>query len=79
LDTNDPPTLHKTHPWNQLPGHLQDFFFKKSTFDPDLEGNLDIKNPFNVDALDLVIAVDTSPITNPSFDRPMAVFISRMH
>ena len=47
-------------------------------FEPDLEGEIECKNPFDVDTLDLLIPIDTSAITNPSFRSPTAVFMSRM-
>ena len=44
----------------------------------ELEGEIDCGNPFDVDTVDLLIAIVTSPITNPVFRFPTAVFMSRM-
>ena len=47
-------------------------------FELDAELELDISNPFNMDALDLLLTFDTSPITNPNIRSPQGVFCSKM-
>ena len=51
---------------------------RSHVFEPDLEGDIDCRNPFDVDTLDLLISIDTSNITNQAYRSPKAVFMSRM-